>query len=272
LLPDVKVAGDSGLIVTASRDGFVYVFQEKDGQPLWRFSIGEPIVESPAVIEERVYVTAQLGGMSCLETKTGKNLWFAPGLIQFVAASKARVYATDRLGRIVVLDASSGASLGAINTESIPIKLMNTENDRLYLADGSGLVQCLREVEQTEPLVHGKERKLAAEAAEKRGIEQKAIGETEKMPKKEHVAPAERPVAKERPAPKERPVAKERPAPKERLKKASKKKAAEAAGGDDMGAPGDKGDDMFGPGGGKAGKAGKTPKGKKPKKGAAEPF
>ena len=38
LPPDPKVPGDSGLIVAASRDGFVYAFQEKDGQSLWRFS------------------------------------------------------------------------------------------------------------------------------------------------------------------------------------------------------------------------------------------
>ena len=152
LPPDPKVSGDSGLIVTASRDGFAYAFREKDGQALWRFSLGEPIVESPAVIEDRVYVSAQLGGMHCLAVKTGKDLWFAPDLFQFVAASKARVYATDRLGRLVVLDAQSGARLDTIPTENTPIKLLNTDTDRIYLADETGLIQCLHEVEQSEPI------------------------------------------------------------------------------------------------------------------------
>ena len=171
LPPDPKVIGDSGLILTASRDGFVYAVRETTGERLWRFSVGEPIIESPAVIGDRVYVTAQLGGMYCLEAKTGKNLWFAPDMVQFVAASKARVYATDRIGRLAVLDARSGAPLDAIATQNIPIKLLNTQTDRVYLADDRGLIQCLREIEQSEPIVHGADRKPAEQADEKPAAE-----------------------------------------------------------------------------------------------------
>ena len=163
LPPDPKLAGDSGLIVAASRDGFVYVVKEQNGDLLWRFSIGEPVIESPAVIDDRVYVTAQLGGMYCLEMKTGKSLWFAPEIVKFVAASKSRVYAADRVGRLVVLNTENGARLDAIDAVSAPIKLMNTDTDRIYLADDSGLVQCLHEVEQSEPIAYGKDRKQAEE-------------------------------------------------------------------------------------------------------------
>ena len=68
LPPDPKVPGDSGLIVAVSRDGDVHVIQEKNGEYLWRFSTGEPVVASPAVIGNHVYVCTQLGGMYCLET------------------------------------------------------------------------------------------------------------------------------------------------------------------------------------------------------------
>ena len=169
--PDPEVADDSGLILTASRDGFVYAVRETTGKRVWRFSVGEPIIESPAVIADRVYVTAQLGGMYCLEAKTGKSLWFAPNMVQFVAASKARVYATDRIGRLIVLDARSGAPLDAIATENIPIKLLNTETDRIYLADDRGLIQCLREIELSEPIAHVVDRKPAEPAAEKPAAE-----------------------------------------------------------------------------------------------------
>ncbi len=187
LPPDPKVVADSGLILTASRDGFVHVIREKDGQRLWRFSTGEPIVESPAVVEDRVYVTAQLGGMHCLAVKTGEELWFAPDVVQFVAASKARVYATDRIGRLEVLNAQSGARLDVIAAELAPIKLLNTDTDRIYLADKGGLIQCLREVEQSQPIVHGKDRKQVEEVEEK-----EPAGGQKKPAKKENVAPKER--------------------------------------------------------------------------------
>ncbi len=78
LPPDPKVPGDSGLIIAVSRDGYVHAIQEKNGEYLWRFPTGEPVVASPAVIGNHVYVSTQLGGMYCLEATSGKSLWFAP--------------------------------------------------------------------------------------------------------------------------------------------------------------------------------------------------
>ncbi len=75
LPPNPKVLGDAGIVFAASTDGFVYAVQEENGSTLWRFSSGEPILQSPAVIDNRVYVTTELGAMYCLAVKTGKNLW-----------------------------------------------------------------------------------------------------------------------------------------------------------------------------------------------------
>jgi outer membrane protein assembly factor BamB len=198
LPPDPKEVGDSGLIVTASRDGFVYVFREKDGRSLWRFSIGEPIVTSPAVIEDYVFVSSELGGMYCLSSATGKEIWFAPDLAQFVAVGKARVYAADTLGRLVVLDARSGMRLDVLPAENTPIKVLNTSTDRIYLATRGGLIQCLHEIAQTTPTQHGLERKLAAEAKDRPVVKQEGIKDVEKPLRKERaglkkpVAPKER--------------------------------------------------------------------------------
>lgn len=186
LPPNPKVPGDSGLIVAVSRDGFVYTIQEKSGELLWRFSIGEPIVESPAVFEDRVYVSAQLGGMYCLAIKTREDLWFAPDIVQFVAASKTKVYTADRLGRLVVLNAQNGVRLNVISTVNMPIRLLNTQTDRIYLADKRGLIQCLHEVGQTEPIVYGKDRKQAEETPT---VEPKGTGEAQKPAKKEPGVP-----------------------------------------------------------------------------------
>lgn len=167
LPPDPKVIGDSGVVYAVSEDGFVYAIKEEDGGTLWRFSTGEPIVRSPAVIGDRVYVATQLGGMYCLESKTGKNLWWTPGVVQFVAAGKARVYVVDRMGRILALDAASGARLDTIPTGNIPVKMSNIDTDRIYLIGRQGLIQCLREAGQTKPIEHDKDRKAAAKAGAK---------------------------------------------------------------------------------------------------------
>ena len=149
-----NVPGDPGLIFGASRDGYVHALDDTSGSALWRFSTGEPILERVAVVKQNVYVSTQPGGMYCLDSKTGTQRWWAPQVKQFIAASKERIYAADKLGRMLVIDAQTGARLDALNIAPHPIRLMNLQTDRIYLASETGLIHCLHEIEQTEPLDH----------------------------------------------------------------------------------------------------------------------
>ena len=216
LPPDPTVVGDLGLILAVSRDGFAYAIRQKDGVLLWRFSAGEPIVEAPALIDDRLYVATQLAGMYCLDIAAGKDLWWAPGALRFVAASQTRVYVVDRLGRLLVLNAQNGARLDSIAAENIPIKFFNTDTDRIYLAESTGLIECLHEVEQREPLVHGKDRKQA--------LEEKPA---EEQAKAAPAAAAEKPAKKA--GQKKEPAAAKEPRPKKGGKKAAEGEGADAA-------------------------------------------
>ena len=159
LPPDPKVMGDSGVIYGGSSDGYVYAMLERSGDLQWKFATSDPVIDSPVVIEDRVYATTELGGMFCLNAKTGKQIWWAPELLHFVAAGKQRVYAADKLGRLRILDARTGAMLDSLPTIAMPIKISNGQTDRIYLATEGGTIQCLREVEQTNPIVYNESRK-----------------------------------------------------------------------------------------------------------------
>ncbi len=154
LPPDPKKPAEMGTILAASEDGYLYAVKENDGTVRWRFSAAEPIIESPVVIGQRVFVCTQLGGMFCLDAIRGVQLWWAPRLSRFVAASKERIYAVDTLQRLVVLNAQTGVQLDAIPVVDLPIRVVNNQTDRIYLATETGLVQCLHEAELAQPLVH----------------------------------------------------------------------------------------------------------------------
>jgi len=144
----------SGVIYAASEDGFVYAVQEKGGETLWRFSAGEPIIEPAVVIDDRVYAATQLGGMYSIDAELGQEVWWAPNVERFVAASKNRVYAVDKTGRLLILNAETGQRLDSLAVEHLPIKPINTQTDRIYLASDTGLIQCLHEIELGEPIRH----------------------------------------------------------------------------------------------------------------------
>ena len=99
LPPDPKVRGDAGLLFATSTNGYVYAVSENRGEVVWTYPTSEPIIQPPTAIDDHVFVVSQLGGMFCCQSKTGKQLWWAPEIMQFVAASKQRVYAADRSGR-----------------------------------------------------------------------------------------------------------------------------------------------------------------------------
>ncbi len=153
LPPDANVLPDSGLLIAGSEDGFVYAIRERNGEQLWRFSTGEPIVEDPVVLGRFVFAANQLGGMYCIDAKTGTQVWWTPEVTRFIAASKERIYASDKIGLLHVLSAKTGSELDRIPAAYLPVKLTNPESDRLFLASATGMIQCLHEPDMVQPLV-----------------------------------------------------------------------------------------------------------------------
>ncbi len=139
----------------ASRDGYVYALELFSGVKSWRFSVGDPVSHSPIALNGRVYAISELGGMFSLSAKVGLKKWWSPNVGKFLASSSKRLYVADhRGGRMLVLDAESGARLNSLSMPRLDIRYINTQTDRIYLASSRGLVQCLREFDLTEPLIH----------------------------------------------------------------------------------------------------------------------
>lgn len=146
--------GIPGKLWAAASDGYVFCLNERDGKLLWRLSTGEPIEESPVLIEDSLYVATRFGGMFRLIADTGEIVWRSRGPTKFIAASAKRVYARDALGQMLYLDKETGSRLGQLDIAAFDFQIANGETDRIYLADKSGLVQCLREIELKQPLFH----------------------------------------------------------------------------------------------------------------------
>jgi outer membrane protein assembly factor BamB len=141
-------------LYACSLDGYVYALHEKTGKTDWKFPTGDPISKPPVAVEGRVYVVSDAHTMFCLDGATGQEAWVASGVTDFLSASPTRIYVADQVGRLLVLDAKTGARLDAMPIGAVPIKPINSKTDRIYLADRTGLVQCLHEIELTKPVMH----------------------------------------------------------------------------------------------------------------------
>ena len=142
------------LIIAASQDGYVYAIDERNGSTAWRYSTAAAIDVQPVVLEGVVYVIPDTGGMHAISAETGEFLWQAPGIVQFVTAGKDLLYAADRFGQMHMLDPKSGDVFDSFDTATLPIKLTNVQNDRIYLGSHTGTLLCLREIQSAKPMLH----------------------------------------------------------------------------------------------------------------------
>jgi outer membrane protein assembly factor BamB len=141
-------------VYAATSNGEVFSIHEQTGDRHWKYATGFPIVRPPAVIGDRVYVTSEEPALHCVEAEHGTELWVAPHIEKFAAASAKRVYAVSELGALLVLDAMNGAVLGRMRTGISTDALVNDQTDRVYLISDDGVIQCFREIGSKEPVYH----------------------------------------------------------------------------------------------------------------------
>ncbi|MCA9249360.1 MAG: PQQ-binding-like beta-propeller repeat protein [Planctomycetales bacterium] len=174
---------------TGSLDGYVYSVHELSGNHRWRFSAGDPISRTPAVVGDRVFVCPDRAGMYCLSTETGVELWWAPRITRFLGASPDRVFATDEVDKLYVLDAKTGARIGVLPFRGLSLFISNSQTDRVYLGSTSGLIQCLHDVSQVQPLQYHISKEDVDKAAEAAAAAAAADAK-EEAPAKQPAGPA----------------------------------------------------------------------------------
>lgn len=138
-------------IVTA--DNFhIYNINQATGQVFWQFVSGPKITRSPRVVGEHVFVAPDHGSLFCASLENGEQVWESTGATGFISANDKHVYAYDRLNNLVVLSRETGALEHHVGMQQFNQRLINERTDRTYLSTPAGLIVCLRDQDQVEPL------------------------------------------------------------------------------------------------------------------------
>lgn len=142
--------------LTASSDGYVYCFKEDDPDDMWRSSIGEPIYKEPILVDGNAYVVTRSYKLHQLDLSTGAEKWIVPNVERVISISDNRIYCVQVGGNLMVLDENQGTPLRTVPMQSVDFTFLNPMTDRMYLGTKDGLLQCVRELNQTFPVVHTK--------------------------------------------------------------------------------------------------------------------
>lgn len=153
-----------GLALIGTETGSVFAINDANGKVRWTYLTQSPVSERVASFDDVVYVPTETGDFFALDLKTGLEMWKADGVQRLIAASASRIYAFDRLDRLAILSRVDGSRLKTLKLSPTKFQIFNQETDRVYLASADGLIQCLRETQQVEPL---RRRESCADVAER---------------------------------------------------------------------------------------------------------
>ncbi|MBP3529716.1 MAG: PQQ-binding-like beta-propeller repeat protein [Thermoguttaceae bacterium] len=152
-----------GLAIVGTDSGNVFAINDANGKVRWTYLTQSPVSERVSAFKDftaskelayNVYIPVESGDFFALDLKTGLENWRASGVKRLISASATRLYVFDQLDRLAVLDRANGSRLKTLTLAPTKFQIFNQETDRVYLVSADGLIQCLRETQQVEPLRH----------------------------------------------------------------------------------------------------------------------
>lgn len=149
-------------LIAPSADDVVYGIDLFTAQVKWKFPTGSPIVQAPIVSGEDVFIINAAGGLSKLDPNTGLPHWTTGTHgARLQALSKSKIYLTSENRDLYVVDRVTGNTLldpiatyqrAGLNVRELELGFTNSTNDRMYFGTSSGLIVCIREIGQIQPL------------------------------------------------------------------------------------------------------------------------
>jgi outer membrane protein assembly factor BamB len=159
----------AGYFIAPSVNGKVYAVNEEKGKIAWEIALGEPVDRTPVYIgDNRIVVITQLDNLMIIDARRGELASDWPRSVgnirEFVGMSEKVLYFLDAGNQLVGIDRASGSRVMATSVGDKSRVLANNETDRLYLADETGQMVCLRELAALNPYVHGEKPASESEA------------------------------------------------------------------------------------------------------------
>jgi hypothetical protein len=131
----------------ASKDTQVYrvdAFSQASANLAWRYQTEAILDRPPRVTTTTVYQYAIGRGLTAIDKRTGRALWFLPEGVDLLAEAAGRAYVATKFNTLAVMDNAVGRELYSVNLAPVSRHAANTVDANIYVADEQGHVACLR--------------------------------------------------------------------------------------------------------------------------------
>jgi outer membrane protein assembly factor BamB len=150
----VPLVEHAGVVYAASDDNYLLAMHIDSNLVAWRFGAGGPIITSPDVTDDDVYISTRRAGLYRLDRIGGDLRWRNQSAERFLAANKKSVYALDTTGTLLVLDRERGKTQFSLDLRDFAQAVGNPITDRIYLGANDGLIICLHDRTYAKPVVN----------------------------------------------------------------------------------------------------------------------
>jgi hypothetical protein len=148
-------------LLVPSQDKSLYAIDLWTGETKWAFPTGAPILQEPLVAGDDIYVVNSAGMLSAVNSQSGEPEWTISTLGgPLLGVTPKRLYLEALDGDLFIVDRSNGTMLfdpratherAGVTLREFQFGPTNRANDRMYIANRSGLVVCLREAGAVRP-------------------------------------------------------------------------------------------------------------------------
>jgi outer membrane protein assembly factor BamB len=113
---------------------------------VWKCQMAGMLKTTPRVTRNVVYQQVYSKDLTAIEKYSGSILWSLPGGIDLLAEDKGRAYVMTKNETLVVMENSTGKRLYSVNFKGISRYTSNTTDSKIYVADKSGRIACIKPV------------------------------------------------------------------------------------------------------------------------------
>jgi hypothetical protein len=83
-------------------------------------------------------------GVSAINKSTGELIWDLPGGAELLAEAEVRAYIITEDSELVVMDNRKARVIYSVNFAPVSRYAVNLSDSKIYVADGSGRISCVR--------------------------------------------------------------------------------------------------------------------------------